>query len=452
MDKIKITKEKIYNIKEKTIFILLALWMLMPVFLTIWPIYRMFHYSDQYYYVTMRIIAVAGIGISIINFIYKIIKAENKKKIVKKVIPIFLFILFMIWTLISCLKSPDKILAFKGTSYRKEGYFMYIIYAGFFLCAQLLESKELRRKLLNIFVIVTLYLIVASRMTAFQAKFPSFFRNNEIDTSIFAQFNHYGYYLMMSTMCVIGLFVTEENKWKKLTYLIIYIITGYALIYNNTFGCYLAICITLILYLIYSLIKKRDRLEICVVILVFIILSSTTTKYGRNIVYKNISGFLSDINIIKTKVSSISKNEESNSELEAKFEKTGTSRMLLWKNGIKFIMERPVFGYGPENLKEKYKSVSINQDRPHNLIIYISASSGIPGMIMYVTAVGIIVIKGIMRLKKNNGEEKIILLIVIAYLISSMFGNSMYYTSPYYFIFLGYLYQIKEMFNDNIKN
>ena len=29
---------------------------------------------------------------------------------------------------------------------------------------------------------------------------------------------------------------------------------------------------------------------------------------------------------------------------------------------------------------------------------------------------------------------------VIVYLISAMFGNSMYYTSPYYFIMLGFLY------------
>ena len=30
---------------------------------------------------------------------------------------------------------------------------------------------------------------------------------------------------------------------------------------------------------------------------------------------------------------------------------------------------------------------------------------------------------------------------VIAYLISAMFGNSMYYTSPYYFVILGFLFK-----------
>lgn len=123
--------------------------------------------------------------------------------------------------------------------------------------------------------------------------------------------------------------------------------------------------------------------------------------------------------------------------------------MLLWKEGIKFVQERPIFGFGPDNLKQKYNSVSVDQDRPHNLIIYLSATSGIPGMIIYVIAVGIIVIRGIKKLIENNENGKIFLIVVVTYLISSMFGNSMYYTSPYYFVFLGFLmnsniYKIKE--------
>ena len=79
------------------------------------------------------------------------------------------------------------------------------------------------------------------------------------------------------------------------------------------------------------------------------------------------------------------------------------------------------------------------KDRPHNLILYLACVSGIPGMLLYMTAVGIIVIKGIIKLFKNSENGKIFLLVVIAYLISSMFGNSMFYTSPFFFIFLGNL-------------
>ena len=38
-----------------------------------------------------------------------------------------------------------------------------------------------------------------------------------------------------------------------------------------------------------------------------------------------------------------------------------------------------------------------------------------------------------------------LLFTIIAYLISAMFGNSMYYTSPYFFILLGMLYKQEIM-------
>ena len=108
-----------------------------------------------------------------------------------------------------------------------------------------------------------------------------------------------------------------------------------------------------------------------------------------------------------------------------------------------------IVAYGRQTLpllKEKlgqttdsYLKERIDQDRPHNLLIYLACVSGIPGMIIYVIAVSIIVINGIIKLFKNNQSGKIFLIIVITYLISSMFGNSMYYTSPYFFIFLGSL-------------
>ena len=47
--------------------------------------------------------------------------------------------------------------------------------------------------------------------------------------------------------------------------------------------------------------------------------------------------------------------------------------------------------------------------------------------------------KGIKKIFKSDKQGTIYLMVVITYLISSMFGNSMFYTTPYFFIFLGYL-------------
>lgn len=48
--------------------------------------------------------------------------------------------------------------------------------------------------------------------------------------------------------------------------------------------------------------------------------------------------------------------------------------------------------------------------------------------------------------------QEMCLFMVIAYLISAMFGNSMYYTSPYFFILLGFLMGENLKQNENIKN
>ena len=450
MKKIEISKEKLMKIKDKIIFGLLFLWMIMPILQTIRPLYEMIDLKDMFY-ILMKITGALGIGISIFCIYDKINTAENKKTVIKEILPIIIFVIYMIWTLVSSLLSPNKEKAFEGTIYRKEGYYMYLNYAGYFLCAFLLEDKKLRKILLNTFIISSLYLIIISRISLSGQKYQQIFINNQIDTTVFAQFNHYGYYLMMSFVCSLGLFITQKNKILKILYLISYTIIGYAMIFNDTFGCYLAATVMLTLYAIYSLIKKRDRKLIFIAIIVFVILSSITTKWNQNIAYKNIKKFTSDVKTIMYKVFDIEVKEEpkgneqdqeqqkKKEKIDKEFELVGTSRMKLWTNGVKFVFERPIIGYGPDNLGIKYMFEDISQDRPHNLIIYLSAVSGIPGMIIYVTAVGIIVIKGIKKLIQGNDNTKVFLIVVITYLVSSMFGNSMPYTSPYFFIFLGCL-------------
>jgi len=433
-----ISKEKLLKIKDGVIFVLLFLWIVMPIFQTFKLSYKIINLKENYFNL-MKITGIVGIGLSIFTICHRIKKSENKKNTIKELIPIFLFVLYMAWTLISCIFSPDRYRAFHGNYYRQEGYFMYLNYAGYFLCAFLLENKKLRKILLNIFIIVSVYLIAITRISVLTENFNNNLVNNDIESAVFAQFNHYGYYLMMTLVCSLVLFMTEKNKIFKILYLVAFTVIGYALIYNNTFGCYLATSIMLILYTIYCLIKKKDRKQILIAVIIFTILSCIITKDNENVAFNNIKSFAHDIVTIVLKVTGIEIEGFDREQIDKEFENAGTSRMELWTNGIKFILERPILGYGPDNLRMKYDEVSIKQDRPHNLLIQLATTSGIPGMLIYVTAVGIIIVKAIKRLLKNDENGKIFLIIVITYLISAMFGNSMYYTSPYFFIFLGSL-------------
>jgi len=382
MKDIKILNEKIDRIKDIVIFISLLSWILIPVFESFVITYK-FVYEQKY--TLMKIIGVIGIY-ALIYYIYiKLVIKENKKEILREMMPIIIFLMYMIWTLISCFNSPNKQLAFFGTEYRKDGYITYIIYAGFFLCAYLLKSKKIRGILLNVFILVSLFLLFASRIWSQHASLIEIFMVNSPEHSIFYQFNHYGYYLTLSLMCCFGLYITENNKLIKIFYLIAYTLIGYNLILNDTWGCYLAVSITLILFLIWSLIKKQYRIVTIIAITVFIILSCVVTKNEQNIVSKNLSTFMFDIKSVASKITGINFND--GEDIEKNFDRAGTGRMILWRYGFQFLLESPIIGYGPENLEEKYEKLGVNQDRPHNLLIQLATTSGIPGMMLYVTAV-----------------------------------------------------------------
>lgn len=437
MEEIKISKEKLVKIRDIIIFSLLFFWMIMPIIQCLKPIYTIVKLNKMYFGL-MKTIGIVGIGLSAITIFDRIKNAENKKSAIKELLPIFIFVLYMIWTLIACFNSRYQRTAFHGNVYRQEGYYMYLNYAGYFLCAFLLKNEKLRKILFNTFIISSLFLVIMSRATLSGERLENIFINADADVTIFAQFNHYGYYLMMTSICSLGLFIKEKNKIVKVLYLITFTIISYGLIWNNTFGCFLAASTTLILYAIYSLIKKTDRECIFTAITIFIILSCFITRDGVNIAHQNLKKFTHDVTVVVCKITGIEMEGVKGEILEQEFEKAGTTRMRLWKYGIQFMLDKPLLGYGPDNLGPLYEDVYIHQDRPHNLLIQLATTSGIPAMLLYVTAVGIIVVIGIVKLCKDE-KGKIVLLIVTTYLISAMFGNSMYYTSPYFFIALGSL-------------
>lgn len=380
----------------------------------------------EYYFI--QLVGIVGIYLLVFNIYKDFKKREDKKGYLKEILPIFILGLYMIWTLISSVFSPNINKAFYGTEYRKEGYITYLCYAGFFSCAFLLNSQKIKKILLNIFIIISM-LNIAFIELANHSYFLEIFLANDISTAVFKNSNHYGYYLLLVTSCSTLLFITEKKKIIKSLYALAYIYLLYYFILNNTFGCYLAMFATLISFFVYCIYKKKKIYSILISIIIFIVLSCCVTSDGKNIVINNILGLNKDINKIE---SGLLENEKD-------WEKAGSGRMKLWKYGIEFFLQNPVLGYGPENLKAKYAEVNIIQDRPHNLIIQLATTSGFPGLILYIIAIGLIIKRGVKNIDLENNIHTTTLFTVIAYLLSAMFGNSMYYTSPYFFILLGFL-------------
>ena len=419
--------EDLKKAKDYILFILVFIVFSLPFLKEFYPTSNI---ALEFDYPIIEIIGVIGVYFLVISIAINFYKSDNRKEFFKRNIPIFILSLYMIWTLISCSFAENKDFAFSETPYRRDGYFTYIAYSGIFGLTFCINSKKMKKILLYSFSIIAILTIVLVQIAKYW-NITNLVCTKDITIISFGQLNHYGYYLLLATSISSFLFISEKNKLCKIVNVLMYIFLLYFLIFNNTFGCYLALISTFIIYFITALFKKGKKIYIILAIILLAIISPLVNNETKqeNIASQNIKTLVTDVHNIRTTDSS-----------DVKWEHAGSGRMKLWKYGIQFFLEKPILGYGAENLGEKYKNAKINQDRPHNLLIQLATTSGLPGLILYCLAIGIILWRSLKNLDMQNPIYVVCMFSVVAYLISSMFGNSMYYTSPYYFTLLGFLF------------
>lgn len=423
------------RLMEKVAVLLLIIWVLSPIMVMFYNttiqdllqinlIFKQYP-SSIYWYQILQTIGFIGCIVGIIIFSKSVLQAKNEKislneYIKNNLLQICLFAMIL-WSILSCLNSDNIDISLNGTLYRKEGVITYFTYLGIFSCGYMVRDKRLIKIILEIF---TLSAMLLSILTLIDFKALNDFLGLTSDSSIFYQFNHYAYYLCMSIMCTLVLFVTEKRSILKLIFRIITlsVITA-ALIKNGSLGPYLAVIVGLFSSVIFTLWLDKGTLKrVAVVVSTFLIVTAAM-NISNSHTYKDFEVLGGDIFEIVEKSSDA--------------DKAGTGRWVLWRNGVRFISERPLFGYGPDNLGDQYAKVNVGTDRPHNEIIQFAASLGIPAAIFYIIAVFNYFIVFLRNRKHVLRMEIGLLCTVITYLASSMFGNTMYYTSPFFFMILG---------------
>ena len=122
----------------------------------------------------------------------------------------------------------------------------------------------------------------------------------------------------------------------------------------------------------------------------------------------------------------------------------GHNRWLLWTETWKYIIKKPLLGYGCEGLSDVLMD-SLGRANPHNEVLAYAAQFGIPAAVFYTLSIIALLTRPF--LKHKNAETKngvsmdgsccAGLLAAFGYFISSLFGVTMFYTLPFFFIFLG---------------
>lgn len=402
---------------EKVIYFFLVFLLLMPV-----GVMGLSPFIDSNLNMLMYVWGLLVGDIGIVFLIWLVCFLLKKPYVQRRRYYIY-FACMMIWLFLSTLVNGSEDIVWLGDRYRHEGLFMFFAYGGIFFISTILFQEKYRQKLLYVLITVSLVMSVLT-ILEFSGLETPFFSSDKVGYSaIFHQFNHFGYYLLMSGMCAAGLFMVEKNLWLKWFAISSFSIIIATLIINDTFGCYLAMIAGLVfLPVAFILAKKSLKLNYFIPLLLFV-----TLTIGMNRITGTVDRNMITLSTDITKI--VTQDESSGS--------AGTGRWVLWTNAIEFIKEKPLFGHGLDNLGYLYYPLGVGTDRPHNEYLQHAAQLGIPALIFYLCGLGSIFINALKHRSHLSSTTLVALCAVVAYLVSAFFGNTMYYTTPYFVMFLG---------------
>ena len=124
-------------------------------------------------------------------------------------------------------------------------------------------------------------------------------------------------------------------------------------------------------------------------------------------------------------------------------EKSGSSRIGIWKLVIKVVEEKPILGTGPDTLDkalpeicgDDYKELGFIVDKAHNEFLQIAATMGIPALIIYLIFLSLILKNIIKNIRQD--QYKILLLVFVAFVTQSFFNISIISVASVVWIFFG---------------
>lgn len=100
------------------------------------------------------------------------------------------------------------------------------------------------------------------------------------------------------------------------------------------------------------------------------------------------------------------------------------------------ILKKPLFGFGVDGILNQLNE-TCGFERTHNEFLQYASFFGISAGIMYICGVFSVFLKGLKHKNELDCYTTAGLVTAFAYLVSSFFGNSFFYTVLFLFIFLG---------------
>ena len=338
-------------------------------------------------------------------------------------LPLVFFGLLVLWIAVDSVVTGTLRAWFEGNSYRNEPTILIAAYfLVWFACAALIRAPMHKER-------IALLSVVCSIPVALYALAHHFLSRAGLDESIsslpvavFFNINHYGYYLAIHVMLAAAFFALGSKRAYRILGLAALAINTAVLNLNNTLGAWLACCAGfLFLLIVCAIVYRRFSWRALIGLGVFLAISGIL-RIWTNQMFASVQNLAADIQRVVTDAEGAGR--------------AGSGRWRIWKLTAELIGQKPIFGYGNEGAMDVLANATRNA-RPHNEIMQYAVFYGIPGAIIYVCGVMSVFLAGYRGRKTLDGPTLVCLTGAFAYFFSSLFGNTMFYTAPLFFIFLG---------------
>lgn len=389
--------------------------------------------TDHFYLpkvAAMIVLALSFLAVLAIN------KIRFKDIVQKDRINISLFIYFILLAA-SVYAAENKVFAIIGVPGRWEGLVTITLYMFLFITARLylVPDEGLFKIILVTAIIVSIYGIL---QTMNFDPFPRDVLRENWSSRAFSTMgnpNFLGSYIVLIIPTSIYFYIINKN----ITGLTAYAILFYCLLSTGTRGAWLGTITSIMafaaIHYMYFRYSKGEFTRYIILLVITILLLALYNFYTEGAF---IDRFLS----IKRDADEFLTNGD-------RADYSGANRGFIWKRVAELIKKRPLTGYGIENLGEAFKKYYTQDmielwnevrylDKAHNEYLHIAVTSGIPSLLVYLTFISQIILKGLFRLK-NCKTALLILSSVIGYMTAAFFNISVVSVAYVYWIFLGLL-------------
>lgn len=357
---------------------------------------------------------------------------KNRKLIGKDAITLSLLIFFA-WLMVSIPFALDPLRALTGSPNRYDGFSTLLIYGLLFLSARTIQKvpSSWNGWLLIGSALLSTYGIAQSFGLDF---FPAAMRFGQAPQVIatFGNPNFFGIYLVLMAPIAFGNYLEGKSK----SSLFVYGLILYALLATRTMGAWIGVVASIGFYFLIQKVwlksaLSKKRILVLVTVSLAIILAFNL---------RNLGAFTQDVKRLSQDITDVAK-EGKNAE------KAGSFRIFIWSRVVEMIEERPIFGFGIENMgiafEERYgadmKGISSTQttfDHAHNEYLHYAVTSGIPSLLSYLALIFFTLRQALLTVRKDP-SRLIFLTAVIGYLIQAFFASSVLFVAFVFWVFLG---------------